>query len=490
MFRLPLPSTPFADEASNDYFAGRIVGGNWNGDVTFLSTMRALLNHRMPGDDCVVLGFSSSKYTAEQLAGLPGAKSVNLLTERLLDSYGLLHIHSFDSPLPENNAAWIQAVEKNFAKAGWRRVEKVTAFFHRVFDVLCYINPELKSTILFTSGMDMRRQHYLQCGIPAFLPWFFDMDKGVSPEEMALLNALREKDAGPYEEALQVLADRYDFRSAHVNALLEGFASRYEKIQVRRTKDELEQIMRELSALEDRIGDCLRRKRDADAKLLGLEMKIRESDGENELLDYCLAHRNIDLICADESAFSFRVCTRLAYFDEDIAKRVIENGRSFLYCNYDTPYTGGQITPEEMRLLMTEVFLNQSLSLRVCAAYSFRESDVRPLGGHSYPDSVTRTHLPNPHIDRYSCMGDHIRHIEGCLKNGDYVGAMEQCIASAGSLNFADTTVMHEFIRKIYNFNSGAVGSSRFIEDGDGNLMTVKEAVAWIGERNAKKGEG
>ncbi len=487
MFRLALGSTPFFDEASNDYFSGRVVGLGWNGDITFLSTLRALLDKRMPENAVINLEFSTTKYTADQLAGLPGARSVNLLTERFVNEENILHVHNFDSPIVENNTAWFRAMEKNFAKEGWRRVEKVTAFFHKVFDVLCFINPELKSTILFTSGMDMRKHHYLQCGIPAFMPWFFDMDKGVSPEEMALLNALREKDSGPYEEALQAIANRYDFRTARITALLKGFESRYEKIQLNNAKRELQSIMSDLASLEERIGDYLRRKRDVDAKLLGLEMKIREAGEDNEFLEYCLSHKNIDIIGVSDSTISFRVCTRLAYFDEDVAKRIIENDRSLLYRNYDNQFSGGQITPEEMKLLMTEVFLNQTLSMRVCAAYSISESNVSPIGGHSYPARITKTHMPNPHIDRYRCMGNHIRHIESCLMNGDYIAAVEQCVASAGSLNFADTTVMNDFVRKVYNFGGGI--PPKFIEDEDGNLMTAPEAVAWIKERNAKKEE-
>ena len=85
--------------------------------------------------------------------------------------------------------------------------------------------------------------------------------------------------------------------------------------------------------------------------------------------------------------------------------------------------------------------------------------------------------MPNPHIDRYRCMGNYETKINNLLKNRDYIGALEQCAASAKSLNFHDSTVMSEFVRQICT-NAGK--NNRCIELPDGKVVKPAEAIKWI----------
>ena len=180
MFKNILTNTPMTTETANDFFSSKINGDSWNRDVTFLSTLRALLSPRMGRDDTLYLSFSDSSYSAAQLGDMTKDRAVRAIVSDWVDSCNSIHIHNFRSMEAESNAAWIDFMEKSFTDScdEWHRVEKVTAFFHKVFTVLCYINPAKKSVILFTNNMDVRRMHYLQCGIFAFIPWYFAPEQG------------------------------------------------------------------------------------------------------------------------------------------------------------------------------------------------------------------------------------------------------------------------------------------------------------------------
>ena len=67
------------------------------------------------------------------------------------------------------------------------------------------------------------------------------------------------------------------------------------------------------------------------------------------------------------------------------------------------------------------------------------------------------------------------------------IGAIEQCIASARSLNLHDTPVCRQFIMDLMG---GAEGCrTKIFETEDGQSMSTKEALEWLkSRRNAEEG--
>ena len=115
----------------------------------------------------------------------------------------------------------------------------------------------------------------------------------------------------------------------------------------------------------------------------------------------------------------------------------------------------------------------------MCCAYQFDlNGRVRGLSGHNYGYEF-RECTPNTHIDRYSCMGNYERTINELLKNHNYIGAIEQCVASCKSMNFADSPVMQEFMSRLYGL-SGSNVNIRCIELPDGRVVEPKEAIEWL----------
>lgn len=490
MFKNAVLSTSFTSEGANEYFAGRIDGGSWGRDNTFLSTLRALIDPRMKDGDTLTLTFADSSFDSSSATELAVNRAVKVITDRwgAREISNEILIHNFRNFDQEANNAWMKLMEENFEKCneGWHRLEKVTAFFRKVFNVLCFINPGIRGVVIFVDAMDVRRLHLLQQGILAFLPWYFDPKAGVSELEMELINSLREKTSEKYEACLNKIAESYDFESARIRKMLKGFESRYERNNVDRMRESIANIMRNLEGLDRQYAEYLKQKRDNEATLMGLEMKLAQAGDDSEIMDYFLSHKMLKLENVSGTRMDFIVKTTMDFFDEDLARRTINNANSRLYKDYGERITGGQITQEEMKLLMTEIFLNQTMRIHTCAAYSLRiEGNVSTLGGYDYGPEC-RECLPNPHIDRYNCLGSYKTIINNRLKENDYIGAIEQCISSAKSLNFADGAVMGEFVSKIYALY-GNSADTRFIEAPDGKMLTVKEAVALIKENQSQK---
>lgn len=479
MFKSVLTSTPLFCGTANSYFENRIYGDAIERDVSFISTLRALLDPRMGKDETLYLNYQRSSYDEATLSDISASRAISAIFSNYQDIGRVITIHNFEGT-ERGNAAWMEVVEKSFENVypDWHRVEKVTTFFRKVFNVTCFINPTIQSVCVFVDSLTVRKMHYLQCGIFSFFPWYFDQKEGVSELEMDLIRSLREKTSEKYEECIAKIAERYDFRSSRIRQLLDGFETRYERIQCERVANNIARIINDINRIEETLSRSLKDKLDAEIMLLGLETKIAQSNGESEIMNYFLRNKNISLEYVSDTTMRFVVSGYLSYFDEDMAKRMIENASSYVY---RPGRTGGNISAEDMKMLMTAIFVDCSLKMRMCAAYEFNlEGSVRPLSGYDY-GSAFGNFTPNTHIDRYSCLGSYTEAINRCLKDRNYIGAVEQCMASCKSLSFADSTVMCEFMRRMYGTSEYTV-NLRCIELPDGRVVKPKEAVEYLKE--------
>lgn len=487
MFKQVIRSTPLTTDAANSFFQ-HIYGEHYMQDVSFISTLRALVAPRMKENESLALSFYQTNYTASQLSERSTKAAVREVCDLEYCDPGRIIIHNFANT-QENNYAWLELMKSTLTSVypGWHRLEKVTDFYKKSFYVLCFINPEIKSVVLFVDNMNMQKMHYLQCSIFALLPWYFDPKLGVSKLEMGLIESLRGKNSAEYENCIAEIAEQYDFRTMKIKQLLAGFETRYESLQCDAIRQEIQGYIDTIDSLNRQIGDILSTKNDREVKLLGLETKIANSSEESEIMDYFLRNQNVVLESVGRQRITFAVKTYLEYFDEDLAERVIRNDMSYVYhpngrgCN-------NIIVADDMRKLMTAIFLEQKLRIKFCAAYQFdMNGNVRGLGSHGYGFEC-RECTPNPHIDRYQCLGSYNMAINELLKRHDYIGAIEQCSASCRSLNFNDSAVMSEFMRRMYGISDYHV-NMKCIELPNGTMATPVDAIKWLKEQEESGNE-
>lgn len=473
MFKTTISHTPLTTPAADDYFT-HIWGDSYNGDRTFVATLRALVAPRMKEGEDLYVTFGAS-------FGNPGDRRIRDVVYIENTSYGSIRIHSFSTATPEAAESCFKWVQERFDDEfpGYCRLEKVTTFFtQNKFGVICYVNPDLHNVVIFTDNLDTRKLHYLQCVMFAFLPWYFNPAEGLSEIETELIKSLREKTSQKYEDCIAQIAEQYDFRTMKIRKLLEGFETKFEIIERENVKRNIESIIRNINDLSDQIGSYLRDKYEQEVRLLGLDAKIAQDSTESEIMDYFICNNRLALESVTNETMVFVVRDYFTYFDEEMAKRVIDNDDSYIYrprgraCN-------NYIPAEDMKMLMKALFIDQTLKMKVCAAYEFRlNGNVRARGGYRY-NSDYREYTPNPHIDRFNCLGSYEIQINKFLQSRDYIGAIEQCVASCKSLNFADSAVMEEFMARLYELDGGSV-NVRCIELPDGRTVKPKTAIEYL----------
>lgn len=478
MFKNTITETAFTTDGAEAYFTQRIPFCPVLGDDSFISTLRALLDSRLLEAEPLVLQYTSSSRPENTLKLMTPTEALKLVFGNAQAEENCLYL--LDFRLPSSANAWMDLVESSFEQQypGWHRIEKVTLFYAKTCRVLCFVNTELKSSLVVVADLDIKTMHYIQTGIPAYLPWYFNEEAGVTETEMELLQSLREKTSAHYEACIAKLAQKYDFEADRIRILLSGFETRYEQMQCADIRDRLSRIEDTIADLNNKIGSYLTERRDKQEQLLGLELSMQRNSGNSEIMDYFLCNKHLHLIKVDNSTMTFVVTDYLTYFDEDLAARVINNSGSYIYDPSHVANT--RLLPRaDMKMLMTALFIEQTLKIKFCAAYSFTiDESVRGLSGFAYgPEAIG--YMPNPHINRYGCLGNYGREINNRLYDHDYIGALEQAVASCKSLNLGDTPVMNEFMRQLYGC-ADAQQNNRCIELPSGEVVTMKQAVAYL----------
>lgn len=480
MFKELITSTPFTTPAANDCFYN-IDADSYQCDVSFGSTLRALLAPRIKSDERVDLCFNTIRRNVSNMSGFGAPEfAVDVMGTHLWadDPVGcqiyICNVIQSDASAKE----YFPKLESGFKEAylQWTLVEDISRFYKKKFDVKCWINPQNKQVVIVTTGLNVALHHYLQCSIPAFLPWYFE-EKKFSESEMELITSLRETTPDKYVAALEKISQQLgDFEGERTQRLLQGFSTRYERQELENTIALIADIDRSVTDLYSRIADFMRSRRDNEVRRLGLEAVIASGKTDTEILDYFKSHKSLYLYDINDNYMTFVVGTYLNIWDEDMAERAIENSESYIYiprgrrCNNIIPAS-------DMKMLMKAVFLDRNIRMRVCAAYSFRIGiEVNAKRGFDY-GSRYRTYTPNPHIDGFECMGNYKAQINKLIKDNNYVMALEQCIASAQSLNFADSTVMSNFMQRVY----GLVGANMTcFELPDGRVVDPKGAIDYL----------
>ena len=488
MFKTAITTNALVNDTANNFF--RNIGGDpYNNDISFISTLRALVAPRMGADESLTVRFHRTSYSASDIGRASMSEIVRSVCEYFFsDDVGSIYIHSFEHTDDDSNVACIKLMENAFCKTyrGWHRLEKVTEFYKKQFETLCFVHPERKSVAIFVNKLDMRKMHYLQCSIFAFLPWYFDPEKGVSEIEMELINSLREKTSNKYDDVISRIASQYDFRSARIRQLLSGFETKFERIECSNIRSQLDRVRGNIDNLNRQIGDQLHTKNDLEIKLLGLETKISNASEDSEIMEYFLCNDRLVLLRVSNETMLFGVKTYIEYFNEDMVESVLRNKSSYVYAP-DGRSCNRHIPAESMEKLIRAIFIDQTLKIKVCAAYEFDLNGSVYAQQHFGFDHNFHDCMPNPHIDGYHCLGNYQRTINELLTKRDYITAIEQCVASAKSLNFGDSPVMNLFFRAIYKLDCNY--NNKCIELPDGRVVDPKGAIAWLEEQESGENE-
>lgn len=386
-------------------------------------------------------------------------------------------------------------MESNFEKK-FTEVKKIRMFYKKTLNVLCFIDPENRNSIVIFEKKGIDCWHYVQLGLPTYMPWFFCLrdDEGnpvtnedgsiklnLTDVESRLLKTLRERDKAPYLAVLQEIAELYKLDEARIKAHLGDFEKQWAESHRRNVVTEIESLMRQIKNYEQEISNMLVRKREKDLMLIGIDSKINNT--ECRTLEYFVSNKGLKLVDAASGLLRFDATGYLEVFDEECAEEYIKNKSSIIYRRSD-------LSKDDTEDLFTEIFVNRSIKIKVVAQYivDINRNRVDGISNARYTTGLIETHYPNPHIHHYSCLGDYSRMMCEALESEDVVTCLELCQMSSRSINFSDSTVMERFVEEITS-NSSSRNDKKIFELPDGSSVNLGEAVKYVRENKKTEEE-
>lgn len=509
MFKDRIYQTCFTDEASESYFNDKVVlsndyitVSNYEWDSSFMETLRAIIGKRLKEDEGLVLlrnivGISrNARNIAEGITSWQPYINGNIVNKnyRILQLV-YLNNTSNDNPdadvLMDNLRNEIPSVWESAGRPGTMELsQKVSLFFRNQTRIDCYVN-DCRTILVMKTIPSLSLLHYIQCGIPVFLPNMFKEEdgNGITEKEMNLIKSLRQKTSAEYIKALKAIAEDYNFREMNIRARLAGYEQRKYIRQKEETVTKIQNILNDIESYKRSIEELLNSKDDKETVLAGLNARIAEmengEDGQSDVMDYFLSHKNIDLVSTTDDRITYIIRDYCMEFDPDEAERAINSYNSELYNRYNSP-----ISNEHLKKLYTYVFLKEKIKLRFCAKFSVSSiGRIEAISHEQYTDAYD-SYMPNPHINGYRCLGNNRQILEQWERAGDMLGSVEQTYMAERCLSFHDSTVMGEFRNYICNPVDYHVNNRAF-ELPNGEVVTPIQAIEWIlnYEKEQEQGE-
>lgn len=470
-----------------DALFSNIHGDYFRNDESFVATLRALLHSRVPKDESVTLKHTSSAYRTGQVADSSGRDCVRAFLKGspiTTGGMGILLIHSFGGS-EDDNTACFEKLEKGIPDAlgGYEPLTDLSLWIEKnaKFRAKVYLNAEFRNTIIFVESLNIKKWHMLESLISRYFPWYFESSP-MTDEEMEIVKTLTKRYAPSYEEKIQAYAKRFDFRSQVIRDKLTGFETHFDRRKLESVRNEISSVEMSFRDLETRFANYYRQMEDLRTQEAGLVDKIKHGGGEesSELLDYFLCNNSLHLMSVRNGYMEFIVTTTVANFDPDAAEAVIGNRRSYIYGNIGNR----EMTEARIKRLMTEIFVKETMKIRICAAYSLNFDDGRYAGmaGYTFPSDIAIDHTPNQHIQAYHCLGGNEATIRESMRKRDYVGAVAACVQSAKSINILEEATTGKMTQILFSNGVGKV-----IEMSDGTTKTPLEAVLWLEDQDVKK---
>lgn len=472
MFRNTINDTPWSARLDQVYKNIPYHEDSSTADVSLISTVRALLYPRLPeGSLFKVISTArtiGTSYSDDRIIN----EIEDVIPSNIANSLFFIGLKDDRKIRNDDAKAATLCASENLSLDGYKEVEKVRVFFQKTMGVACFINPEIKSTIIIYDRKGLDTYHYLQCVIPVCMPWFF-AEKPVSPDdadEYALIASLRQKTQDDYVKALSILADRYDIASKKSEVMLADFGKSWASKEKRILTDKIKNLNEKIEDYQRIISEYLREIRERQLKLVGVEAQLSTSG--NEFAAYFSSNKSLELVDAEDGRLTFIAKGYFEFYDEELAKTVINNDDSAIYeTSHDSV---------DVEKLFTAIFIDHKMRLRSCAAYTLNIAEYSVSGRDGWRFPTGFTYFPNTHIQSYHCLGDYRESMIEALKNNDMITATELCGASVRSLNFADTTVMERLVNDLFSSRMACV------ELPDGKLMTVKEAIEYLDKEVAE----
>lgn len=474
MFENKIRSTKLTGTLADNMFR-RINGPDYDGDVSFVSTLRALLMNRMPNGAGIDLYHQTRFLNDESLNIASQACTSNAITV-------ICCLTSLEANKATNESRFDGIAVPN----GYEEIKDVRAFFSQKMMCRAFICEEIRSTIVVIADMDMKRYHLVQCIVPKLIPWYFT-GSALTANERTLLHSLYGRVYTVYEQAIARMTDNEDFKARVMSATLNSMKRRSLENQKMSVETAIETCNTRIRDLNDKISDYLRDKNNYLHRLIGIETAIVKDDNEDaskELNDFLKTVNCIECVdCGDTNSIAVIVKGYLDVYDPEDYRSVARNAGSWYWNNPTTDFHADFRPQPARKKLLDSIFgVNPIFKIRTCGYYRLNLSDcmVRSSSFYDYGRAYNDCYA-NPHLQYHACLGSYRSVINEALGEGNLIAALSRCITSVHSVNVVEAASFAHTCRDLFtDYNRP------YLEGPDGKSYTTLQAYQYLCEQEQR----
>lgn len=330
--------------------------------------------------------------------------------------------------------------------------------------------------------------------IPMLLPWLFEGEQKLQPDEYALLqlvykisqkdNAASRKD---FWDATASFIAKYAYDMIEYRSAAQEITVNAQADQIRSASRNIEEAEQEIKSYQRRISDHLRLIAEYNAKIAYLR-KTDTNQLRQEIYDYLRSGGfRIDHIGIGSGYIQYTVLTTLSCYDEDMVDSYVLNYPDVLdgYSSIgrgsheiDNPYDNDQMTA-----FYRAVFVDHRFTIKMAATYIInRDAAVHAVEADDPMEPIAADYINNPHIAFATCLGGYAGDLADAERNHDYIAALAITQQSASNVSLSETWAMGRVTQQL------VLGSGKVIRTQDGTDITFKEAMQIVcDEMNGKE---
>lgn len=464
---------PFISDVADQYFAN-ITGAGFNEDYSFLATLRALLFRRMPEGNSIDLRIYRKDYGRGTIAQHDPEPMMRAIFETEPDTLSIINYRTDEESI-EALFNLVDNEETGYAKlSGSVEQKDIEDRIKDYAKVRFYVNREQRYSVILVHNMDLKKYHFIQTFVIRALPWYFvGAPDCLDDLEKNLIKSFREKFAPDYEAAIAELGKLIDFRAAAIKMILGNFEKYAHEAEANGVKNTMEDIRRQIRENEQRYKQLMDSLNEQNIRFNGLRYIIDSCGDESELIDYFNHNKSITPVSTYGTELKFIVKTFMEFFDEDMFSKYKRNGVIYQDKGIINDFFKNL---DNRKKLIDELFSEAPrFRVKLCGVYYINTGgSVRSEKQFTYPADCV-DYLPNPHLQIFACLGNNRPSIQEALRNGNIIGAIEQCISGTKGVNMTEIEqTIQPFIKWICNSNS------KIIRLEDGSDVTPREAVEWL----------
>lgn len=330
--------------------------------------------------------------------------------------------------------------------------------------------------------------------IPMLLPWLFEGEQKLQPDEYALLqlvykisqkdNAASRKD---FWDATAPFIAKYAYDMIEYRSAAQEITVNAQADQIRSASRNIEEAEQEIKDYQRRISDKLRRIAEYNARIAYIR-KTDTNQLRQEIYDYLRSGGfRIDNITRGNGYIQYTVLTTLSCYDEDMVDSYVLNYPDVLdgYSSIgrgsheiDNPYDNDQ-----MAAFYRAVFVDHRFTIKMAATYIInRDAVVHAVEADDPMEPIAADYINNPHIAFATCLGGYAGDLTDAERNHDYIAALAITQQSASNVSLSETWAMGRVTQQL------VLGSGKVIRTQDGTDITFKEAMQIVcDEMNGKE---